>query len=436
MSITIARMPASVTGLVLAMSMAIAWPDRAMAGSQACGADGIFANGFEPGATLHPLYPGLDLATLPGAGGSASGPYRPPVLPCTTRSVVVTGAGVAAANQLRTECAIPGSAVEVPSAAGRIGVFNLGHVEDCDITLGSEVVIDYLVIGSQPGPTHAPSHRIRIRGGQIGSMLVVGPSTDIVFDSVAINNGVVPSSNRPGAAIYLAPGPGSGQFVDGFAVVNSFIRMLPVASGADIDGAAHLSDRASNQFFANNNIVTAGNRNAWGFRFDGGDNLLVVDNTVRVSFHKLIRMGAQPVDYVYVKGGVWMREATSTAGGLMLNDAFAQLSSTTDRVYIHGPEVYLLAPTQVSFGTSVGPAQSGRSWQVRDMVWHATTTNAVSAQWIQTLEGLCIGVGGLCDYGVATHDFHYDPALVFPVDPWRDLPDFANDDPDALPVMP
>lgn len=436
MSIIVGSVRAGIAGMALVVSISLAWPGVATAGPQTCGADGIFANGFEPGATLHPLYPALDLATLPGSGGGANGPYRPPVLPCTTRSANVTGTGTAAGSQLRAECAIAGSAVEVPSAAGRIGVINLGDVEDCDIALGSEVVIDFLVIGSLPGPTHAPSRRIRVRGGQIGSMLVVGPSSDIVFDGVAINNGVVPSASRPGAAIYLAPGPGSGQFVDGFAVVNSFIRMVPVASGADLDGAAHLSDRAGNQFFANNNIVTAGNRNSWGFRFDGGDNLLVVDNTVRVSFHKLIRMGAQPVDYVYVKGGVWMREATSTAGGLMLNDAFAQLSSTTDRVYVHGPEVYLLAPTQVSFGASVNPAQAGRGWQVRDMVWHAVSADAVSTQWIQTLEDLCIGIGGLCDYGVATHGFHYDPALVFPADPWRDLPDFADDDPDALPVMP
>src|SRR5690606_40157868 len=61
-------------------------------------------------------------------------------------------------------------------------------------------------LGSLPGPTHAPSHRIRLRGGQIGSVLAYGPSSDIVFDGVAINNGVVPSASRSATGVYLPAG--------------------------------------------------------------------------------------------------------------------------------------------------------------------------------------------------------------------------------------
>lgn len=402
-----------------------------------CGSDPIFGNGFEAGANPHPLYPALDLATLPGDGGAASSPYAAPLLPCTQRSVTVTGTGAAARDHLQSECAIAGSAVLVPSAAGRIGVVNLGLVEDCDITLGSEVVIDFLVIGSLPGPTHAPSHRIRIRGGQIGSMSVAGPSSDIVFDGVAINNGAVPSNIRPDTAIYLAPGPGPDDVVDRFAVVNSFIRLVAVSSDTDLDGTAHLGARARNQIFANNNIVTDGNRNAWAFRISGGDNVIIVDNSIRVSFHKLVRMNDDPVDYVYIKGGVWMREATTTSGGLLLNDSFAQLSgSTTDRIYIHDPIVYLLPDAPVSFGAVNEAVQSGRSWQARRIVWHALDASVISDARLQSLQDLCAGVGGLCDYGVGSHSYNYAPALAFPPDPWRDLPTFPSDDPDALPIEP
>lgn len=418
-------------------------PERAdsrfLGAGSACDSDQVFADGFEPGASLHPLYPGLDLATLPGTGAAASGPYTPPVLPCTSRSVFVSGSGFAAGSQLRSECEISGSAVTVPSAAGNIGVVNLGHVLDCDITLGSDVVINYLAIGSLPGPSHAPSHRIRIRGGQIGNMLVEGPSSDIVLDGVVINNGVVPSGSRSGTAIYLPGGPGPNDVVDRFAVVNSIIRMVAVQIGDQFDGTPHLSDRSRNLFFANNNIVSAGNRNSWGFRISGGDNVLIVDNSVRVSFHKLVRMNDAPVDYVYIKGGTWMREATLTSGGHLLNDSFAQLSgSTTDQVHIHDLAVHLLADAPVSFGATGDAVQAGRTWQARGIAWHALNSNVISDARLQELEGYCLNVGGLCDYGTGTgtHSYHYDPALTFPLQPWRILPTFSNSDPDALPVLP
>jgi hypothetical protein len=141
-------------------------------------------------------------------------------------------------------------------------------------------------------------------------------------------------------------------------VINSIIRMVatePDGAG-NRDGCAYLAGGARDVFFANNNIVTAGNRNSWGFRLSGGDNALFVDNTVRVSFHKMIRMNDGPVDYVYVKGGTWMREATLTAGGLAINDSWAQLGDLgTDQVYLHDPTVWLASSEPVVFGASFRP---------------------------------------------------------------------------------
>jgi hypothetical protein len=92
--------------------------------------------------------------------------------------------------------------VTVPDAAGRIGILDFGNVSDCDITLGAAVIADLVYVGHLPGPQIAPSHRIRIRGGQIGSIMVDPGSSDIVFDGVVVNNGVMPPAQRSGTAIY------------------------------------------------------------------------------------------------------------------------------------------------------------------------------------------------------------------------------------------
>ncbi len=214
-------------------------------------------------------------------------------------------------------------------------------------------------------------------------------------------------------------------------------QTLPPDEIEELDGNAFLGGRARNLLFANNNIVTAGNRNSWGFRISGGDNILIVDNGVRVSFHKLVRMNDDPVDYVYIKGGTWMRELTLTSGGLLLNDSFAQLSgSTTDRIYIHDPAVYLIPDAPVTFGASGDAGQSGRSWEACGIAWHSVHPDVISESRLDNLQGFCTSVGGLCNFGLGTHSYHYNPDLEFPADPWRNLPKFRNNDPDALPVLP
>lgn len=383
----------------------------------------------------HPLYPALDLDTLPGPGGAAVGAYAPPMLPSTTTSVTVTGTGGAAKSELQAACAVPGTAVTVPDAAGHIGFVDIGNVTDCDITFGAAVVLDGLYLGHLPGPVQAPIHRVRVRGGQIGGVLVDPGSSDIVLDGVVINNAVVPPAQRTTTAVLLQS---DANFVDRFAVVNSIIRMvatLPDGAG-NTDGNAYLGSHARNVFFANDNIVTDGNRNAWGFRIGGGENFLAIDLTVRVSFHKLIRMNDGPVDYVYVRGGTWMREETPTAMGMPSNDAFTQLGDLgTDHVYIHGPAVHLLPTEAVSFGASFGPNQAGKLWEARNIAWFAKSASVVSDATLTAQASACVA-GATCDYGVGTHTYQYDSNLALPANPWRDLPTFANDDPDAQPTAP
>lgn len=387
-------------------------------------------------ANPHPLYPALDLDDLPGPGGAASGPYTPPTLPATTSTVTVSGTGAQARMELQAACQAAGTAVTVPDSAGHIGFVDIGNATDCDITFGAAVVLDGLYLGHLPGPQVAPVHRIRVRGGQIGAVIVDAGSTDIALDGVVINSGVVPPAQRTTTGVLL--NGDASAFVDRFAVVNSIIRLvatLPDGSG-NTDGNAYLGARARNVFFANDNVVTAGNRNAWGFRIGGGDNFLIVDSTVRVSFHKLIRMNDAPVDYVWVKAGTWMRQATPTAMGMVLNDSFAQLGDAgTDHVYIHDPVIHLLPTGLVSFGATAGPGQVGKSWEARNMQWHATSAAVVSDAILSGYQSGCAS-GATCDYGIGTHTYQYDPNLALPADAWRDLPTIAVDDPDDQPVAP
>jgi hypothetical protein len=396
--------------------------DGASSGDDSGGDDGG-DDDASVGARPHPLYPPLDLDTLPGSGGAASGPYEPPMLPATTRTVTAMNGA-----EVSTACQTPGTAVTVPDSAGNIGNLDIGDAEDCDITLGANVVSTLFYLGHFPGPVIAPSHRIRVRGGQIHHVMVDPGSTDVVLDGVVINNGVVPPAGRNGAAIYLP------ENVNRFAVVNSIIRLLPVTSGADIDGCAYLAGSSNNIFFANNNIVTAGNRNSWGFRISGGDNFIVVDNTIRVSFHKLIRMNDGPVDYVYVKGGTWMREDTVTSGGLLINDSFQQLGDLgTDKVFIHDTSVHLESMETVGFGATAGPGQAGKSWEARRIHWYAANANVVSDTSLMANQSSCVA-GATCDYGVGTHMYTYGSPPVLPDGEWRSLPGIAVDNPDDQPV--
>ncbi len=389
-----------------------------------------------PGARPHPLYPPLDLDTLPGAGGAAGAPYRPPALPVTSRAITIATTGAQAAIDLLAACRVDGSAVTVPDAAGNLGTVFLGDVDDCDVTLGPAVVANILYLGHLPTPAVAPVHRVRVRGGQLGQVLVDPGSTDLVLDGVVINNAVVPPAARAGTAIFLiGDRTGAGPVVERFAVINSIIRVRPTEPIAgNTDGAAYLGQGARDVFFANDNIVTAGNRNSWGFLVGGGKNALFVDLVVRVSTDKLLRLEDAAIDYVHVRGGTWMREATPSSGGTITSESFVQRDDRgVDHVYLHDATVYLLPATEVAFGASRGPGQLGKLWEARRITWHAPSATVVADAVLTSLQGTCVA-GALCDYGTGTHLYRYDPALALPASPWRNLPAFADDDPDHQPI--
>jgi hypothetical protein len=152
-----------------------------------------------------------------------------------------------------------------------------------------------------------------------------------------------------------------------------------------------------------------------------------------VSFHKLIRMNDGPVDYVYVKGGTWMREDTLSSGGLAINDSFQQLGDLgTDHIYIHDVSVHLESTEPVGFGATAGPGQSGKSWEARRIHWYAANANVVSDTTLTNHQSSCVSEA-TCDYGIGTHEYTYASPPTLPADAWRSLPAIAIDDPDQQP---
>lgn len=145
--------------------------------------------------------------------------------------------------------------------------------------------------------------------------------------------------------------------------------------------------------------------------------VLLIDNTVRVSFHKLVRFNDADTDYVYIRGGTWMREST-----------LDPMANANNHVHIHDPTVYLLSPSPVAFGAANNPGNATSQW-------HALDESVVSDAYLTEHAGDCMP-GADCDYGVGSHAYSYDPALAFPTDPWRVLPGLLEDEPDLLPIEP
>lgn len=87
------------------------------------------------------------------------------------------------------------------------------------------------------------------------------------------------------------------------------------------------------------------------------------------------------------------------------------------------------------FGASFGPGQIDKLWEARRIAWHARDAAVVDDALLMGYQDGCTE-GAICDCGIGTHTYQYDPNLGLPADPWRDLPTIAEDDPDAQPIEP
>jgi hypothetical protein len=411
----------------------------------ACGGDGGGGDGdggvidAPPGARPHPLYPALDLDTLPGSGGGAIGPYQPPTLPTTTRSVAITTVGPRPRATWRRPAPPPAPRSPSPTAPVASAPSIWATVDDCDLSLGAAVVIDLLYLGHLPGPTRAPSHRIRVRGGQLGAVVVDPQSTR----SGPRRRGHQQRRRAAGAARERGDLPDRRP--------GARRRLRRAVRGDQLDHP-HGRDRARRRRQPRRLRLPGRRRPRRVLRQQQHRHRrqpqlmgLPPERRRQRALRRQHRAGVvpqddpherRPVDYVYVKGGTWMREATLTAGGLAINDSWAQLGDLgTDHVYLHDPTVWLASSEPVVFGASPGPGQAGKRWEARRIAWHARSAAVVSDAHLQGLADTC-AASATCDYGFGTHRYTYDPALTLPTTAWRDLPTIALDDPDQQPIAP
>ena len=148
-----------------------------------------------------------------------------------------------------------------------------------------------------------------------------------------------------------------------------------------------------------------------------------------------VPLGPATVDRAAAAAG--LRRCAGQATALTLlgatcceDDVIADARVAADALPVGG-----VAWLATAFGASHGAGQAGQHWEVRRVAWHAPSAAAISDALLTGAQAGCFG-GAFCDYGVGTHSYAYDAALALPASPWRDLPAFADDDPDHQPIAP
>jgi hypothetical protein len=375
-----------------------------------------------PGAEApHPLYPALDLATLP-LYGTQGFTYEPPALPNVTRSVTV-----ATRAELESECALATGGVHIDVAADLLAEGQVSlQGSDCDIALLDGARIAALYLAGTP-------QRVRLTGGQIGAVSNMGVGvSDIVFDGVAFNTGLLPAANRPGMIFTL-------RNVSRLAIINSIGRAAPTANavnGGNIDGGGFYAQDVNDVLLANNNFACAdtATANGWFARIETGSNWLVIDNMVKVYQHKMIRLsdfhngGGPQFDYLVARGGTWMHATYETM--------FDQMShgGESDHVFIEGVAFYVDDDThhQVTFGAQLDN-QLTRSWHGTDLHWYARSERTVGDAVLAQQEARA-RPGEDLRYRLGAPSYTYQPeGVTFPA--FRQVGSFADSDPENLPVL-
>jgi hypothetical protein len=368
----------------------------------------------------HPLYPPLDLRTLPLHGSQAFS-YRAPQLPGAVRNVTV-----ASRAALERECDTVTGRVAIDVAADLLGqgpIFLRGT--DCDLTLRPDVRIATLML--------EPSvRRLRVRGGQIGSVSTRGPGiTDVVFDGVVFNTGLLAPSARPSMIFTL-------RDLRRLAIVRSLGRAAPtvsVTNGSNIDGGVFYVERVHDVLIAGSNFACAdtANANGWFARIESGGNWLLVDTMVKVYFHRMIRLsdlvggaGLQ-FDYLVVRGGAFMHARRDSTVDQM------SAGGASDHVYLEDVTFYVDEPTtnRVFFGAQFSSRQTTRLWQATGLRWHARSSAVVSDAVLAGLERMA-RPGEFLRYRLGAPTYAYHPGGV-PFPAWQQVAAFADSNPEDLP---
>jgi hypothetical protein len=249
---------------------------------------------------------------------------------------------------------------------------------------------------------------------------------------VTFNTGLLAAANRPGMIFTL-------RNLSRLAIVNSIGRAAPTANaanGGNIDGGVFYAQDTHDVLLANNNFACAeaATANGWFARIETGSNWLVVDNMVKVYFHKMIRLsdfhnGAGPqFDYLVARGGSWMHTHYETMYDQM------EHGGESDNVFIEDVSFYVDEPTghQVTFGAQFSQ-QLTRRWHATDLHWHARSEQVVGDAVLAQNEARA-REGEDLQYRLGSPTYRYQPdGVLFPV--FQPIGSFADSDPEHLPAL-
>jgi hypothetical protein len=388
------------------------------------------------GASPHPFYPALDLATLP-LFETEHFTYEPPALPTVSGEPIV----VHDLHELRTACGT-GNPFDPPAESTNreilvesdlfgqgAAILNGSH---CDISFAPDVRVDALYVHG--------SH-LRFRGGTFGHFHASErediPVHDIILDGVVINTGIIPNEERAHCAMGFTD-------VNRFVIVNSLIRAASrTFEDGSIDGCGFLVSRSHDVMFAHTNIATGeqATRNGWFARIEAGSNWLFIDLNVKVFQHKMMRIsndGQEAVDgptfdYLVIRGGSWMHANTAET---VLNYGGGEI----DHIYVEDVSFYLNRTTGdwpvVTFGDySNGPDGTyTHRWWATNLHWYARDETVVSDDLLASREaGADPGEDLQYRLGSPTYTYQEDGPIQFA--DWQPIAGFEDPDPENLPLQ-
>ncbi len=373
-------------------------------------------SGLDPSSLLgggapagpHRLYPALHVETLPLFGTPAF-TYEVPMLPVTTRVVVVDDA-----PSLATEC---GNGEAVVNVVGDLAATTILGSYDCDVVLGPNNSIASLSIRD--------SRRVRVRGGKVGYFIVQN-TNDVVIDGVTVNSGAFPEP-RPA---YLF----SGNAVDRLAIVNVLGR---AARNSSDNGAAFWVHRWQNVLVAKSNFAidpdTTGE--AWFARIEAAANWLFVDVQAKVFRDRLLYLGndapgfQRPISYVVVRGGAYVN-----AGELATFLNFSRPGETCiNGVFLEGVSFFLDAPAASSSALEFGERSSEQltfRWDATDTQWHTRSCAGVSSRVMSAREALA-GSNEALRYELGEPRYFQHPNGV-PYPEWQAIAGITDSNPEHL----
>jgi|SoiMethySBSTD1v2_1073268.scaffolds.fasta_scaffold06434_2 hypothetical protein len=373
-------------------------------------------SGLDPSSLLnnptpagpHRLYPALRVETLP-LFGTAAFTYEVPMLPATTRVVIVDDA-----PSLANECANGEAFVNV---IGDLAATTIASSYDCDVVLGPKASIASLTL--------LDSRRVRVRGGKVG-YFVVQRTNDVVIDGVTVDSGAFPEP-RPA---YLF----SGDAVDRLAILNVLGRAVRNSSD---NGAGFWVRRWQNVLVAKSNFATDPDTTgeSWFARIEAAANWLFVDVQAKVFRNRLLHLGndqpgyQRPISYLVVRGGAYMN-----AGELATFVNSSRPGETcVDGVFLEGVSFFLDAPAASGSALGFGESSSGQltfRWDATDTHWHTRSCAPVSSRVMNAKEALA-GPNEALRYQLGEPRYFQHPNGV-PYPEWQAIAGITDSNPEHL----